>query len=228
MRGRRPPTTIRRCVIEARDAPPRRRRRCPARRRAQARPQAGAQALSLPSTPRRRAPARTCRARAEEGPSRRQLRQRRGLRPRNPFAQIQPHRQHDHRHARVLEPPLDLKRRLVVEHAPEARVLVEDELPGDEERLRVLPDQLEARASRPRRRPRCPSRARLGGEAERRRERVVLARAPRCVRFSSSWTSPMPLKLPESTTATEQNTTPLKCPGNMRSSVSSAWRPRPP
>ena len=48
------------------------------------------------------------------------------------------------------------------------------------------------------------------------------------VRLSSSCTSAMPLKLPESMTATEQKTTPLKCPGNMRSSVSSAWRPRPP
>ena len=49
-----------------------------------------------------------------------------------------------------------------------------------------------------------------------------------CVRLSSSCTSAIPLKFPESITATEQNTTPLKCPGNIRRSVRSAWRPRPP
>ena len=48
------------------------------------------------------------------------------------------------------------------------------------------------------------------------------------VRRSSSCTSPMPLNTPESITATEQKTTPLKCPGNIRRSVRSACRPRPP
>ena len=45
-------------------------------------------------------------------------------------------------HARVLQPPLDHERRLVVEDARDERVLVEDELTGDEEALRVLLDQL--------------------------------------------------------------------------------------
>src|SRR5713226_5255044 len=60
------------------------------------------------------------------------------------LAQIEAHGDHDHRHADVLQALLDQERRLVVEHAAEEGVFLEDELPGDDEGLRVLRTELRA------------------------------------------------------------------------------------
>jgi len=52
--------------------------------------------------------------------------------------QIKAHRKDDHGDAAVLQPALNQKRRFIVEKSVPRRVLLEDELPRDSQRFRIL------------------------------------------------------------------------------------------
>ena len=142
--------------------------------------------------------------------------------------EVQPHRDDDHRDADVLEAPLDQERRLVVEDVGPDRVGLEDELPRDDEPARVVLAELRRRASRPRRGPRCRRRRRSSREGRGSPRSGRSSSRLSFVRSMSASTSSSPLNAPVSTTAMLTKTTPLKCPGNIRRHVSSAWRPSPP
>ena len=128
--------------------------------------------------------------------------------------QVELDRQHDHRDARVLQAALDQQRRLVVEHPVPERVLREDDLTGDHDDLRV-----------PRTRPTASCSASTATSVPTRRRwsrgspsasRNVRIREALRVRSSSAGISVGALEHVRVDDRDATNTTPWKCPGNMR------------